>query len=84
MSDQPQYRSTDPPTRQTMPYGAHGEWRQSDVVQMVRLDRPIYTGMMVGFGLMIASILFVVIMSVVFGILGILFGGALVSLTAAI
>jgi hypothetical protein len=76
MSDQPQYRNTEQSTRpQTAPYG--DQWSPAEVVQVVRLDRPIYTGMMVGFGLMIASILFVVIISLFLSIIGLVFGGAL-------
>ena len=79
MSDQPQYRSSDQPTQQTTPYS---DWRPSESVQVVRLDRPVYTGVMVGFGLLISSVLFFVIVSLVMGVLGLLFSGVLTSLTA--
>lgn len=78
MSDQPQYRRD-----ATQP--GPGQYRVEDPpwahpggvepVQAVKLDRPLYTGMMFGFGLMIASIVLVVIMSVIFGVLGVLLGG---------
>ena len=78
MSDQPQYRRD-----ATQP--GPGQYRVEDPpwprpggvepVQVVKLDRPLYTGMMFGFGLMIASLVLVVIMSIVFGVLGMFLGG---------
>lgn len=78
MSDQPHYgRDATQPNPGRYP-SDEPQWARSggiEPVQLVKLDRPLYTGMMFGFGLMIASIVLVVIMTIVFGALGLVFGG---------
>lgn len=79
MSDQPQYRS-DATQQQPGAYVEDPPWVRrggAEPVQLIKLDRPFYTGMMVGFGLMVASIVALVLMSIVFGILGTVLGGLL-------
>jgi len=76
MSDQPQYRSD-----ATQPHPGQyrvedQQWARRGIEErLVRLERPVHTGMMFGFGLMIASIVFFVVVSIVFGILGVVLGG---------
>lgn len=84
MSDQPQYRrpGADQPTQYSDQRRVEDPpWSRQDVeeVRLVKLDRPVYTGMMVGFGLMVAGIVFSILMFVVVGILGVVLGGALSS-----
>jgi hypothetical protein len=77
MSDQPQYRrdATQPsPGQYRVEDPAWARPGGIEPVQAVKLDRPLYTGMMFGFGLMLASIVLIVIMSVVFGVVGVLLG----------
>ncbi len=77
MSDQPQYRDATQPNpgqyrvedpRWARPGGA-------EPVHLVKIDRPLYTGMMFGFGLMVASIVLFAVMSIVFGVVGLVLGG---------
>lgn len=80
MADDPRYGSSSGPTQQqTAPLGGSRSWQSAEIVQVVRVDRPVYTGMMFGFGLMIAGVLFLMVVSVVLGLLGFVLGGALVS-----
>lgn len=77
MSDQPQYRrdATQPsPGQYRVQDPAWARPGAVEPVQVVKLDRPLYTGMMFGFGLLLASIVLAVIMSVVFGVVGVLLG----------
>lgn len=79
MADDARYRSSSGPTQQqTAPLGGSRSWQAAEIVQVVRIDRPVYTGMMFGFGLMIASVVFLLVVSVVLGVLGVVLGGALV------
>jgi hypothetical protein len=78
MSDHPQYRrdATQPSPGQYQvedpPWARPGG---AEPVHLVKIDRPLYTGMMFGFGLMVASIVLFAVMSVVFGVVGLVLGG---------
>lgn len=78
MSDQPQYRrdATQPSPGQYRvedpPWARRGG---AEPVHLVKIDRPLYTGMMFGFGLMVASVVLFAVMSVVFGVVGLVLGG---------
>jgi hypothetical protein len=78
MSDQPQHPrdATRPnPGRYTVedpPWARRGG---AEPVYTVKVDRPLHTGMMFGFGLMVAGIVLVVIMSIVVAVMGLVLGG---------
>lgn len=66
-----QYRAEDPPWAR--PGGA-------EPVHLIKIDRPLYTGMMFGFGLMVASVVLFAVLSIVFGVMGLVLGGLTTSL----
>jgi hypothetical protein len=82
MSDQRHYR--DDSTQQVQYPVEDSSWTRpaTESVRLVKLDRPVYTGMMLGFGLAIASIIFMVIGTIIFGVLGIVLGGVVSGVTA--
>lgn len=78
MSDQPQYHRHDTqpdPGQYTVEDPPWARPGGAEPVHLVKVDRPLYTGMMFGFGLMVASIVLFAVMSIVLGVVGLVLGG---------
>lgn len=78
MSDQPQHRHdvTQPtPAQYRVEDPSWARPGGAEPVHVVKIDRPLYTGMMFAFGLMVAGIVLFAVMSIVFGVVGLVLGG---------